>query len=234
MKNKIEGFFRKALHEFALCEDPNIAIALSGGKDSLTLLHLLHAVSGRGFPPFKLHAFHVQGGFSCGPGVAASFLRSVCETLSVPLTCIDSKPADLATLECYSCSRQRRTLLFNAAKAEGFRTIAFGHHLDDSIQTLLLNLFHKGEFAANLPKVYMHDYDITIIRPLLLVQESWITSFAKEHNYLRLTCQCPVGQNSMRKHVKELITHIESLFPHIRNNLSTAGRLYGSDKALKK
>jgi tRNA(Ile)-lysidine synthase TilS/MesJ len=97
-----------------------------------------------------------------------------------------------------------------------------------------LNLFHKGEFAANLPKVYMYDYDITIIRPLLLVKESLILAFAKEQGFFRMTCQCPVGQNSMRKKVKELIDQIEELFPHLRNNLSHAGQNYGSDKALKK
>jgi len=234
MKTKIESYFRKALHEFDLASDAKIAIALSGGKDSLTLLHLLHHVSGRGFPTFDLHAFHVQGSFSCGPAITSSFLQKMCDELKVPLTLIDSKQADLSTLECYGCSRQRRTLLFNKAKEFGYHTMAFGHHLDDSIQTLLMNLFHKGEFVANLPKVYMYDYDMTIIRPLLLVKESLILDFAREQGFFRMTCQCPVGQNSMRKKVKELVNQIEELFPHVRGNLSHAGQLYGSDKALKK
>ncbi len=233
-KSIIESSFRKALYNFDLVEDGKIGIALSGGKDSLTLLYLLHAVSGRGFPKFDLHAFHVQGTFSCGPGITSKFLKEMCDELKIPLTLIDSNQADLSTLECYSCSRQRRTLLFKHAKALGYKKIAFGHHLDDSIQTLLLNLFHKGEFAANLPKVYMYDYDITIIRPLLLIKESLILAFAKEQGFFRMTCQCPVGQNSMRKKVKELIDQIEELFPHLRNNLSHAGQNYGSDKALKK
>lgn len=233
-KKTIESLFRKALHTFDLVEDGKIAIALSGGKDSLTLLHLLHEVSGRGFPKFDLHAFHVQGSFSCGPAITSKFLQKMCDDLKVPLTLIDSKQADLSTLECYGCSRQRRTLLFKHAKDLGYKKMAFGHHLDDSVQTLLLNLFHKGEFAANLPKVYMYDYDITITRPLLLVKESLILAFAQEQGFFRMTCQCPIGQNSMRKKVKELVDQIEELFPHVRTNLSQAGQTYGSDKALKK
>ena len=234
-KSIIESSFRKALYTFDLIEDGKIAVALSGGKDSLTLLTLLCAVSGRGFPKFDLHAFHVAGSFSCGPAITSNFLQKMCDELGVPLTILDSKQDDLSKLECYSCSRQRRTLLFKAAKELGYKKMAFGHHLDDSIQTLLMNLFQKGEFAANLPKIHMHDYDMTIIRPLLLVKESLIISFAREQNFFRMTCQCPVGQNSMRKKIKELINQIEDdLFPHVRTNLSHAGQNYGSDKALKK
>ncbi len=233
-KSIIESSFRKALYNFDLVGDGKIAVALSGGKDSLTLLYLLHLVSGRGFPKFDLHAFHVQGTFSCGPAITSNFLQKMCDDLGVPLTLIDSPQADLSKLECYSCSRQRRTLLFNHAKALGYEKMAFGHHLDDSIQTLLMNLFHKGEFAANLPKITMHAYGMTIIRPLLLVKESLIIEFAREQGFFRMTCQCPVGQNSMRKKVKELVSQIEDLFPHVRTNLSHAGQNYGSDKALKK
>jgi tRNA 2-thiocytidine biosynthesis protein TtcA len=233
-KSIIESSFRKALYKFNLIEDNKIAIALSGGKDSLTLLHLLKAVSGRGFPKLDLHAFHVSGAFSCGPSITTNFLKKMCEELEIPLTVLESNQNDLSKLECYSCSRQRRTLLFKSAKEKGYKIMAFGHHLDDSIETLLMNLFQKGEFAANLPKVYMYDYEMTIIRPLILVKETLILNYSKEMNFFRMTCQCPVGQNSMRKKVKNLINEIEQIYPHLRTNLSHAGENYGSDKALKK
>ena len=85
-KSIIESSFRKALYNFDLIEDGKIAIALSGGKDSLTLLYLLHAVSGRGFPKFDLHAFHVQGTFSCGPAITSNFLQKMCDDMGVPLS----------------------------------------------------------------------------------------------------------------------------------------------------
>ncbi len=122
-------------------------------------------------------------------------------------------------LECYSCSRERRALIFDAAKGFGARTVAFGHHRDDNAQTLLMNLLHKGEFAGMLPKVPMHDYGVTIIRPLIYVSEEEIVEFAKMHGFARIVCQCPVGQNSMRKRTKELIASLEREFPNARENL---------------
>ncbi len=231
---RLESLCRKALYEFSLLEGvEKVGVALSGGKDSLSLLYLLKAISGRGFQPFSLHAFHVNGEFSCGSGVTGSFLKQICNELSVPLTICETtqKREDLA---CYSCSRLRRTLIFNAAKKEGITTIAFGHHRDDSIQTLLMNLFHKAEFAANLPKVPMYDYGITIIRPLIYASEHEIKEFAKLYGFSRVTCQCPVGQNSMRKKTEHLLSFIEETFPNLRENLSQASFTYASDKALKR
>lgn len=231
---RLESLCRKALYEFSLVKGVDkIGIALSGGKDSLTLLYLLKAISGRGFHPFSLHAFHVSGEFSCGSSVTGSFLKKICDALSIPLTISETtqKREDLA---CYSCSRLRRKLIFEAAKESGITTIAFGHHRDDSIQTLLMNLFHKAEFAANLPKVPMHDYGITIVRPLIYISEQEIKEFAKMHGFARVTCQCPVGQNSMRKQTEQLISYIEETFPNLRENLSQASFTYASDKALKK
>ncbi|HAB98250.1 MAG TPA: tRNA 2-thiocytidine biosynthesis protein TtcA [Parachlamydiales bacterium] len=232
---ELESKFRKALFDFDLL-NKNIdkaAVALSGGKDSLTLLYLLHAIRGRGFPLFEIHAIHVDGEFSCGSGVSADFLQNVCRKLDVNLIFCESTQKR-ETLECYRCSRERRTLIFNAAKEVGATTIAFGHHRDDSAQTLLLNLFHKAEFAANLPKVPMHDYGITIIRPLIYIDEESIRTFAKQYGFSRITCQCPVGQNSKRKAVDQLLKQIEEHFPHVRGNLAKAGLLYGSDKASRR
>lgn len=230
---RLESLVRKAVLKFNLLDSPRLAIALSGGKDSLALLYLLKTLSGRGFPPFELHAIHVTGKFSCGPMVTLGYLTDVCKTLDVPLSVVSSEQ-QMDKLECYSCSRERRRLLFSKAKELGFSTIAFGHHRDDSIETLLMNLLQKGEFAANLPKVPMIDYGVTIIRPLILISEKDIISFAKSNDFMRIVCQCPVGQKSRRKDVKNLITEMEEYFPHVRENLAHAAMNYGSDKALKK
>jgi len=231
---ELESRLRKALFDFSLLDADvkRVAIALSGGKDSLGLLFLLHSIRGRGFPLFDIHAIHVGGEFSCGAGVDAGFLRAICQELGVDFIKREStqKREDL---ECYRCSRERRRLIFEAAKEVGATTVAFGHHRDDSAQTLLLNLFHKAEFAANLPKVPMHDYGITIIRPLIYIDEESLRTFAQQYGFARITCQCPVGQNSKRKAVDQLLKEIETHFPHVRGNLARAGLLYGSDKALK-
>ncbi len=231
---KLESMCRKALFEFELLDGVDkLAIALSGGKDSLTLLFLLKAILGQGFAKIPLTAIHVGGEFSCGAGVHTKFLQEICDTLEVDyIECTSTQKRE--TLACYSCSRERRKLIFDAAKERGIDTIAFGHHRDDSIQTLLLNLLHKAEFAANLPKITMVDYGVTIIRPLLYISEVAIKEFARHHGFVRTLCQCPIGQNSMRKKAETILQDIEEIFPNARENLAQASRQYGSKKALKK
>lgn len=229
---KIESMCRKALFSFDLLEGKKkIGIALSGGKDSLTLLFMLKAMSGRGIPELDITALHVDGEFSCGAGLTKGFLREICRELDVPLV-IKSSPQKREKLECYSCSRERRRLLFEGATEAGIDRIAFGHHREDAIQTLLLNLLHKAEFAGNLPKVPMHCVGITIIRPLLFVPEEEIRSFASQHGFARIVCQCPVGQDSKRKKTANLIEVLEREFPNARANLLQAALEYGSTKAL--
>lgn len=228
---KLESMVRKALFDFDLISNtPKIALALSGGKDSLALLFLLKAIAGRGFPNFDIHAIHVHGEFSCGAGVEKDYLRDVCHTLNIPfLSCTSTQK--LETLECYSCSRERRRLIFEAAKNLNIETVAFGHHRDDNAQTILMNLLHKAEFAGNLPKIHMREYGITIIRPLIYVAEQDIRTFAKQQGFARIMCRCPVGQRSMRKRVDQLLTELEAHFPNARENIARAGLLYGSQKA---
>jgi tRNA 2-thiocytidine biosynthesis protein TtcA len=230
---RLESTMRKALFDFQMLEGvTKLGIALSGGKDSLSLLFLLKAISGRGFPNLELYALHVGGEFSCGAGVNLDYLRAICSQLGVTFL-VEQSHQKLETLECYSCSRERRRLLFDAAKSVGVDTIAFGHHRDDNAQTLLMNLLHKGEFAGNQPKIRMHDYGVTILRPLIYIAESDLRTFAQQNGFIRITCRCPVGQDSMRKRVDNLLTEMESLFPNVRENLAQAGLLYGSDKALR-
>ena len=230
---KIESQTRKALFEYDLIDSPKVAIALSGGKDSLTLLFMLKAISARGFLPLDLFAIHVSGQFSCGAGVADDYLKIICNSLDIPLTIVESQQSN-GPVACYSCARERRKLLFNTATSKGYAQIAFGHHRDDSNETLLLNLLHKGEFAANLPKVPMRVYGVTIIRPLIFVSEEMIREFAQQNEFLRFMCQCPIGAKSNRRTVKDLIESLEIDFPNVRRNLELAGIQYGSDKAMNK
>lgn len=230
---RLESLTRKALFEYSLIEkSDHIAVALSGGKDSLTLLFLLHAISGRGCAPFKLSAIHVEGSFSCGAQIGQTFLNSICNDLQVPL--INKKiETSTDTTDCYSCSRIRRSLIFSTAKEIGCTTVAFGHHRDDLVQTVLMNLLHKGEFAGLLPKVPMAHYGVTIIRPLLYIQEKEIIAFAKQYGFQRVTCKCPQGQVSMRKKTQALIEALEEVYPMARLNIARAALLQGSTKALQ-
>jgi tRNA 2-thiocytidine biosynthesis protein TtcA len=231
---EIETLCRKALYDFQMLENQDsIAIALSGGKDSLTLLFMLAQIAGRGFPQAKLHAIHVFGDFSCGAEVSQNYLSAICGGLNIDLTVVQPPPGQEKKLDCYPCSRRRRKLIFEEAKRLGCKKIAFGHHRDDNIQTLLLNLCQKGEFAPMLPKIKMYRYGITIIRPLIYVCQKDIMQFAAHYEFLRARCNCPMGGQSQRKKTDDLLVQMEKIFPHVRSNLALAGLLYGSDKAAK-
>lgn len=231
---KIESAIRKACYDFSLLEEnQRLAIALSGGKDSLTLLHFLHKLSGTGFPKLSLIALYVGGPYSCGAGLNPDHLASLCASYEVPFVHLESQQR-FASLDCYPCSRDRRKLLFEGARAEGCSSIAFGHHRDDSIETLLMNLLHKGEFAALLPKIFMECYEITTIRPLIYVTEREIREFARKKEFLRISCRCPVGERSKRRQVKGVLSQLEELFPHAASNLARAAHLYGSNKAAQR
>ena len=229
---RLESATRKALFDFSLLEGVSrLAVAVSGGKDSLTLLSLLHAICGKGTEPFDLIALHVSGNFSCGAGVSEQFLASMCKEKNIPFYST-ALPSDYTPSGCYSCSRIRRKILFEMAKSHDCKTIAFGHHRDDSIQTLLMNLCHKGEFSGLLPRITLFKYGVTIIRPLIYLSEKDIISFAKKYGLLRMSCSCPHGIESYRKKVDKALDHLTSLYPNARKNLSSAALTHGSKKAL--
>lgn len=226
---RVESLIRKALYTYAMLEKhTHIAVALSGGKDSLSLLLMLKAISGRGFPELTLHAIHIGGKYSCGAAVSGNYLSSICDKIQVPLISIPS-PYETENPECYTCSRIRRRLLFDAAKSVGATAVAFGHHRDDVIQTALMNLLHKAEFAGMLPVVDMVNFGITILRPLIFIPEDLIRKFAKESGFARITCRCPVI--SLRTKTEEALKTLETIFPQARHNIALAVRESGLIKA---
>jgi tRNA 2-thiocytidine biosynthesis protein TtcA len=229
----IESSCRKALYEFEMI-DPStpLCIALSGGKDSLTLLFMLHAISGRGFPPFHLHALHVEEHFSPSGEETRKNLESICHELSTPLI-VKSFPLVQQRMNCYVCSRIRRRLLFEAARDLGSSTIAFAHHREDNIQTLIMNLLQKGEFCSMLPKIKMVQYGVTIIRPFIYISEQEIIRFADTQGFLKFSCSCPFGKNTKRKSAGRLLEEMEKEFPRARVNLSHGALIYGSKKAIR-
>ncbi len=232
----LESFCRKAIFDFKMLDDSDLknglAIALSGGKDSLTLLFLLKAILGFGLPKIPLTAIHVDGDFSCGANLQKKNLTRICQALEISFISIKSN-LQQKNPDCYKCSRERRKLIFEAAKKRKIAKIAFGHHSDDQAQTLLLNLLQKGEFAAMLPKIKMIKFGITIIRPLIYAKEMEIKKFSEYYGFLRAVCNCPRGAVSKRKDVDRLIDTLSKFFPHARSNLALSALLYGSDKALK-
>lgn len=228
---RIESLVRKALYTYAMLEKhQKIVVALSGGKDSLTLLLMLKAISGRGFPELDLHAIHIGGKYSCGAGISQQYLANICNRMQVPFRSIASS-YEPDVLECYACSQVRRRLLFQSAKEIGATAVAFGHHRDDLVQTTLMNLLHKAEFSGMLPVLDMVHFDITILRPLIFIPEAWIRKFAKESGFARVTCRCPVI--SLRTKTEAILKDLEQTFPQARHNIALAVERFGLSNSQK-
>lgn len=212
---------RKAILQYTMLRpDEKIGIALSGGKDSMTLMAMLHHMQGRGIPNYTLHAFYVAGENNCGPAVSQAHVQRATKALAIPLTILKSRTTPLA---CYPCARARRYALFAGCKAHNITTLAFGHHHDDHAQTVWMNLLHKGKVEGMDPKVHMFRFGITLIRPLIYVKEAQIRAYAQAQGFARLQCQCPVGQKSQRKRTQNLLSTLAQDYPQITTMLAKAG-----------
>ena len=117
------------------------------------------------------------------------------------------------------------TMWVDAGDEEGLHVVPM--HDSEFLRPFL----QKGEFAGNLPKLQMHDYGVTIIRPLIYVAEQEIRTFAEQQGFMRITCRCPVGQTSMRSKTEKLLDELSTLYPNVRENVARAALLYGSKKA---
>ncbi|MBF0483395.1 MAG: hypothetical protein HQL25_01700 [Candidatus Omnitrophica bacterium] len=200
----------------------HILAAISGGKDSITMLHALNEIKKRGQIQFKLTAINIKTDFHCGACTHQEKLKEIFDKWDVPyvfknIVVLDEKKQT----NCFWCSWCRRKCLFETARELGCNKIALGHHKDDIVETILLNLFFKGEISTMTPNQEMFGGDISIIRPLCMVEESIIISFAKENNFTHKVCKCPFGATSQRKVMKNIVNEFSAKFPEldIRKNI---------------
>jgi tRNA 2-thiocytidine biosynthesis protein TtcA len=218
----------RASHEYRLIE-PNdrILVAVSGGKDSMTLLHLLREIKKRAPFDFSLVAVNLDQGHPGFPervlpdyfereGYAYRILKE--DTYSVVKAKV---PAGKAY--CSLCSRLRRGILYSTARELSATKIALGHHRDDSIETLLLNLFYSGQIKAMPPRLHADDGYNVVIRPLALCAERDIAAFAAKMQFPIVPCDlCGSQDNLKRQQVKRLIAELERDNPQVRSNLFAA------------
>ncbi len=197
-----------ALRRYSMIEEGDrILIAVSGGKDSTTLACDLARKRAWWPVKYEIKAVHIASDFCncCKKSGMISLLESwdiPYESVSVPIIG-RLKPG--RTMNCYWCSTQRRTELIRHAMANGFNKIALGHHLDDIVETLLMNMLHKGEISTMLPVLQYDKYPIKIIRPLALCEERQIIAFADSEGFRSSACTCPYGIDSKRRDVRSKI-----------------------------
>jgi len=219
----------QAIDDFGLiAEGDRIAVGVSGGKDSYTLLYLLEELRKRAPVSFELIAVNVDSGFpGYRPEIIEDYLQAQNFQYRMKKTrcyqIIEAKRRPGSSY-CSFCARLRRGVLYTLAAELGCNKIALGHHLDDFIETLLLNQFYGGTLAAMSPKLLADNGQTTLIRPLVYVEESDIIQFSRQHAFPLICCACPVcgTLDQQRQKMKQLIHTLALDIPHIRRSMLAA------------
>lgn len=204
--HQIEKLIAKAVLDYRMIQEKDrILIGASGGKDSTTLAWALSRRQKWQRPSFELAALRIATDVPGGrlSQEASRYIEELYKSWQIPLVTIKIPVMALVkpgkTMNCYWCSTLRRTELLKYALTHGFTKIALGHHLDDILTTLLMNMTKKGELGTMPPRLRYDKYPIEIIRPLTLVTEEQIRSFAEEQGWAKYTCSCVWGGDKERK-----------------------------------
>lgn len=225
---KILGYMRKAIEDYNMIDKGDkIAVCLSGGKDSTTMLMGFKALQ-RFYPKkFDIIAVTVDPGFEF---FNRKLIEDACKELDVPFFCEESHIKEIVfdireeKNPCSLCANLRRGIINSVAIREGCNKIALGHNEDDVLETFLLNLFYTGSISTFAPVSYMDRSKMTLIRPLIYAPEKDIKKFVKKNNIEIMPKACPMDGVSKREDMKELIKNMQVELPHIRANLYGAIR----------
>ena len=216
----------KAIRDYEMIADGDrIAVAVSGGKDSLALLHLLQLRQPSAAERYEIVAVHVVLGqadkSSCtqtdGRNALVTYLRSTGQEHVIELVEVAGQP------DCFRCSHLRRRALFQAARRLGCNKLALGHHADDAAETTLLNLIFHGRVETLSPTRSFFNGQFTLIRPLIYVPERRLARLAQACAFPVMAASCPHHLTSRRQWVKDLIRTLEQEYPKVKINLFRAG-----------
>ena len=224
-RNKIWSKFIKAIKDYKLVnEGDKIAVCISGGKDSNLLAKCMEELQKHGGYKFDLEYIILDPGYT---KEVIEKIKDNLKTLNIKAHIFKIpifKVADLsdAKSHCYLCARMRRGHLYNYAKKLGCNKIALGHHYDDVLATVLLNLLYNGSYGGMLPKLKSDNFEgMELIRPLYLVREDDIISFCKYNNLSFIGCACSVTRKSSGKRalMKDLIETLNEYNPEASKNI---------------
>lgn len=210
---KLMSYTRRAIDKYNMIEEGDrIAIGVSGGKDSLALLCALHGLK-RFYPKnFEIVPINIKMGF---PNETDEVSKALCDELGLELQSVKS---DIYSVvfevrkekhPCSLCSNMRRGALHGAAKELGCNKLALGHHFDDAVETIIMNLFIEGRFDCFYPVTYLDRSDITVIRPLLFAPEKEVSHFVRASGIAPVPKNCPADGVTKREDAKRALDDLE-------------------------
>ena len=230
---RLLSYARRACDDYNMIEDGDvIAVGVSAGKDSLSLLYTLSALA-RFYPKkFKIIAITVDMKFDDlgGGRVPADYtpIKKLCEELNVPYTVVPTEIYKIIfnvrkeASPCSLCAKMRRGALHTATKELGCNVVALGHHFDDAVETLMLNLFFEGRIGCFSPVTYLSRADLRMIRPLIYLPEKDIRYFANKADLPIIKSPCPADGNTQREEMKQLLQKLD------RENKGLRYRIFGA------
>lgn len=231
---QVFSYVRKAIDDYNMIqENDKIAIGISGGKDSLTLLYALHGLQ-RFYPKhFDIHAVTVDLGFQ---NLNLEEIKTLCRSLEVEYHIVETDIAQIIfedrkeTNPCSLCAKMRKGALNDAVKAIGCNKVAYAHHKDDVVETMVMSLIFEGRFHTFSPVTYLDRTGLTVIRPLLYMNEADVIGFINKYQLPVVKSPCPADGNTKREYIKELLRHLNQENPGVKERMFTAiqnGKLKG-------
>lgn len=218
--NRLVG---KAIHRYNMISDGDrIIIGLSGGKDSLTLLHVLTERLKRIPVKYQLYPVYIDPGFANSyAGILSDYCAQIGYDLIYEITDhgILAHSSENRENPCFLCSRLRRKRLFEIADELGCNKLALGHTKDDIIETLFLNMFYSGQISTMLPSQSVFDGLFQVIRPLSLVEEEDIIKYAEQSNFQIFKNECPSSKTSKRSEIKGFLDQLYCFNSNIKGNI---------------
>ncbi|MBS4980399.1 MAG: tRNA 2-thiocytidine(32) synthetase TtcA [Lachnospiraceae bacterium] len=220
------SYTRKAVDEYQMIEEgDHIAVGISGGKDSLTLLYALHGLK-RFYPKkFELSAITVDLGYE---EFHLEPIQELCDRLEVPYKIVRTDIAHILFEErkesnpCSLCAKMRKGALNDAVREMGCNKVAYAHHKDDVIETMLLSLIFEGRFYSFSPKTYLDRMDLTVIRPMMFVDEMDVIGFKNKYDLPVVKSKCPVDGHTKRQYAKELVKRLNQEHQGAKERMLTA------------
>ena len=223
---QLMSYARRAIDDYEMIsEGDRIAVGISGGKDSLTLLYALHGLK-RFYPKhFELEAITVDLGHK---GFDVTPVQHLCEEMDIPYTVVKTEIAQIIFEErkesspCSLCAKMRKGALNEAIKKTGCNKVAYAHHKDDIVETMLLSLIYEGRFHSFSPKTYLDRMDLTVIRPLMYVKEADIKGFKNKYDLPVIKSPCPADGYTKREYAKNLLQQLNQENPGVKERMFSA------------